>query len=90
MGDGNADGGVHYAEGDLPQQEWALASEHPAFRVRNRFSAEEVARCIVTWSFRDADGLNIDMSLVSPEVELAPGQQVTLTSDYDLSNFRFA
>ncbi len=90
MGDGNADGGAHYAEGDLPQQEWALASEHPAFRVRNRFLAEEVARCTVTWSFRDADGLNIDMSLVSPEVELAPGQQFALTSDYDLSNFRLA
>jgi hypothetical protein len=87
------DGSATFAGDDLlrqegAQQEWALACEHPALRVRNRFWAEEVGRCTVSWSFRDAAGLSIVMTVASPEVELAPGQQVALTSDYDLSNRR--
>jgi hypothetical protein len=82
------DGGAHFAAVDLPQHEWALACEHPALRVRNRFQAEEVARCTATWSFRDAAGLSVTMNLVGREAVLAPGQQLTLASEYDWSNFR--
>jgi hypothetical protein len=84
LGDG-ADGSAV-----LLAQEWALACENPALRVRNRFRAEEVARCAFSWSFRGASGLNIKMSVVSREVELAPGQQCALTSDYDLRDFPIA
>jgi hypothetical protein len=69
-------------------EEWTLACEHPALRVRNRFRAEEVARCTSSWSFRGAAGLTIKMSVESPEVELAPGRQLALASDYDLNDFR--
>ena len=90
-----ADGSATFVRGDLleqegAEQEWALACEHPALRVRNRFRAEEVARCTFNWSFRGAAGLTIKMSVVSPEVELASGQQLTLTSDYDLKDFRLS
>ena len=77
-----ADGHATFVEGDLPEQEWALACEHPALHVSNRFQAEEVARCTSSWSFRGAAGLSIKMSVVGPEVELAPGHQLALTSDY--------
>jgi Domain of unknown function (DUF4838) len=92
-GSGMADGSVTFAADDLlqtegAQQEWALACESPALRVRNRFRPEEVARCAFSWSFRGSAGLSIKMTVVSPEVELAPGQQFALTSDYDLIDFR--
>jgi len=83
---GTADGGVHLAGGDLPQGDWVLVSEHPRLRVRNRFQAEEVARCTATWSFRDAAGLHVIMNVLGREVELAPGRQLALTNEYDLSN----
>jgi hypothetical protein len=85
LGDGNADGDLHLAGGELPALEWAIACERPMLRVRNRFSAEQVEHCAFNWSFRGAAGLNITMSVVSPEVDLAPGRQFALTSDYDLS-----
>jgi hypothetical protein len=83
LDDGAADGGAILTEGELPQQEWVLAAEDTALRVRNRFGAEEAARCGFSWSFRGPAGLNINMSVGSPEVELAPGQQFALTSEYD-------
>jgi hypothetical protein len=87
-GDGAADGGAVLAEGELPRQQWDLACKNPALRVRNRFRAEEVARCGFNWSFRGAAGLSITMIVGSPEVELAPGRQFALTSEYDLRDHR--
>ena len=84
LADGNADCNLHFAGGDLPQEEWAIACERPALHITNRFAAGEVERCTFDWSFRGAAGLSITMSVVSPEVELAPGQQFLLSSDYDL------
>jgi hypothetical protein len=86
--DGAADGGASLTEGELPQQEWVLTSEDPALRVSNRFRASEVARCDFSWSFRGSAGLNINMHVGSPEIELAQGQQLELTSEYDWKHFR--
>ena len=52
--DGNTDGNAHFAGASLPQQEWSIACERPALRVRNRFEAAQVERCTFDWSFRDA------------------------------------
>jgi hypothetical protein len=85
------DGGVAFAGSDFAEreraQEWALACNHSALRVTNRFRTEEAARLTCHWSFRSTPllgtaGLNVDMTVVGHEVELAPGQQLTLTSDY--------
>jgi hypothetical protein len=78
------DGNAAFAGPALPQQEWTLASQHPPVHLMNRFQAGEVARCTASWSFRGT-ALNIKMSILSPEVKLAPGQQLTLTSEYDSS-----
>jgi hypothetical protein len=83
LDDGIADGGDTLAEGELPQQEWALACERPALRVRNRFQAEEIGHCDFNWSFRGASGLTVSMSVVSPEIELAPGGHLSLSTGYD-------
>jgi hypothetical protein len=77
-----ADGSATFAADDI-----RLACENPTLRVRNRFRAEDFARCTCSWSFRGAAGLNIKMSVASPEIELAPGQQVALTIEYDLRDF---
>ena len=83
-----ADGGAILNGHELPQQDWTLACEDLALSVRNRFRANEVARCAFSWSFRGTAGLNLNLIVGSPEVELAPGQQVALTSEYDLGDFR--
>lgn len=89
IGDGAVDGGVVLAEGELPRQQWELACGDKAPRVTNRFRAEEVALCGFSWSFRGAAaGPNINMILGSREVELAPGQQFALTSEYELRDAR--
>jgi len=88
LDDGAPDGSVILSGGDLPQQEWVLARERPALRVGNLFRPEEVARCGVSWSFRGAAGLNVNMSIGNPEIELAPGQRYALTSEYQLGDFR--
>lgn len=77
------DGGAILTEAELPQQEWVLTSEDRRLRIRNCFRAGEIARCGFSWSFRDPAGLSINMNVGSPEVELAPGQEFALTSEYD-------
>jgi len=88
LGDRTADGSALLTGGELPQQQWELACANPALRVGNRFEADQVARCGFSWSFRGAAGLNISLSVASPEVELAPGQELSLTSEYYLGTFR--
>ena len=78
------DGNATFAGPALPQQEWTLASQHPPVHFMNRFQAGEVARCSASWTFRGV-ALSIKMSVLSPEVELAQGQQLSLTSEYDSS-----
>ena len=85
LDDSAADGGATFSGDELPHQEWTLTSEHPPLRISNRFRAEEVARCEISWSFRGADGLNVNLSVWSPEVELARGQQLALTSEYTVN-----
>ena len=58
----------------LAGPEWTLGG------VGGSFSAEEVARCSYSWLFRGA-GLNVTVSVVSPEAELAPGQQMQISCD---------
>ena len=48
------------SEGGLPKEEWVLASDDGAVRVRNRFRAGEVVRCSFNWSPRGATGLEHD------------------------------
>ena len=84
--DNSADGAASLAETDLPRQEWALTSEHPPVHVSSRFQTEEVARCAFSWSFRSAAGLTVNMSVASQEVDLAPGQQLVLTSEYKVNS----
>jgi hypothetical protein len=84
-----ADGGIVLVEDDVPQQGWTLTSDDPSLRLAQRFHREEVARCGFTWSFRGAKGLSVVVRVWSPEVELAPGQQLTLTSEYDLEPLPF-
>jgi len=86
--DDSADGAANLTEADLPHDEWALTSEHPPVHISNRFQTEEVARCAFSWSFRSAAGLTVNMSLASPEVDLAPGQQLVLTSEFTVSSQR--
>jgi hypothetical protein len=83
LDDSGADGGAIFNGHELPQQDWTLACEDSALSVRNRFRANEVAHCAFSWSFRGTAGLNLNLVVESPEVELAPGQQVALTSEYE-------
>jgi len=78
------DGGVVLAEAALPQQDWTLACKDSLVRVKNRFRVDEVSQCALSWSFRGSAGLDVSLSVASPEVELAPGQQLALTSEYEL------
>ena len=88
FGDRAEDGGAILTEGELPQQRWELVCANPALRITNRFQADEIARCGLSWSFRGTAGLNVNLSAASPEVELAPGREIALTSEYDLGVFR--
>jgi hypothetical protein len=88
IGESVVDGGMVLSGNELPKGEWVISSAKPALQIRNRFREDEVARCGFDWSFRGAAGLNINLSIVSPERELAPGQQFTLTSEYDLMDSR--
>lgn len=79
------DGRVILYEKELPGGEWSLASGLPQFRLMNRFRVQEVARCEAGWSRRNSNGLNVVMTLVSPEVDLGRGAKLSLTSLYALS-----
>ena len=76
-----SDGGVVLTDEDLPRGEWAIRCRSQ--QVQNRFHATEVARCGYGWSYRGPAGLTVNMTLASPEVELAPGEQLVMTSEYD-------
>jgi hypothetical protein len=77
-----SDGGVVLTDDDLPGGEWAIHCGN--LQVQNRFHATEVARCGYNWSYRGPAGLTVTMTLASPEVELAPGESLAMTSEYDL------
>jgi hypothetical protein len=88
-GNGAAGGRVFLSGGPLPQEEWTIAwAGDPAPRITNRFSAEDMARCGFSWSFRGETGLTISMSVSTPTVELAPGHRLDLASDYRLQGLR--
>ena len=86
--EGVADGNAILVASELPDQAWTLACESPALGVTNRFRAAQVERCGLSWSFRGSSGLNINLSIASPEVELAPGQELVLTSEYAVASGR--
>jgi hypothetical protein len=71
------DGNVLLTGDDFPRQEWSV------LQLQNRFRAEEVAKCGIRWSFRGTPGLS--MSLWSPEVLLASGQEISMESQYRLA-----
>ena len=75
--DGALLSGVEFSE-----QERLVVSADGKLRIRNRFHAEGAGRCSFNWSQRRTGGLNTTVG--SPQVELAPGEQVSLTSEYDL------
>jgi hypothetical protein len=66
-----------------PQQEWLLASGDGMVRIRNRFRVGDGTRCNFGWSRREAGALYT--TVASPQVELAPGEQMSFTSEYDLA-----
>jgi uncharacterized protein DUF4838 len=81
-GDRPVDGNVLWEGGERPAEQWTLISSESPPGIRNRFHTDEVAQCGIKWSFRAAPRLI--MSLWSPEVMLAPGQEVRLESRYEL------
>ena len=82
-GDRLVDGNFILEGDERARDQWTLISSESAPGIRNRFHTEEVAQCGIRWSFRAAPRLN--MSLWSPEVVLAPGQEVRLESQYELA-----
>ncbi len=66
---------------ECARDQWTLI--FPESKIRNRFHAEEVGQCGLRGSFRLPPRLT--MSLWSPEVMLANGQDVSLESQYELA-----
>jgi len=82
-GDLPVDGNFVLEGDERAREQWTLIVPESARKIRNRFRAEEVGQCEIRWSFRGAPRLN--MSLWSPEVMLAAGQEVSLESQYELA-----
>ncbi len=84
---GTPPAGSETLEGDArPAGVWALWRPAAGLRVVNRFSRDEVARCIVDWSVRGSK--RSSLNLFSPRTTLAPGQSIELRSDYQVVRVR--
>ena len=80
---GDADGGQMLSKTDLPKHEWTLSTDQAKSVIRHRFETDQVEHCLFSWSFRNPTGLSVNLSLRTPEMELASGQQFALASEYD-------
>ncbi len=80
-----ARGSETYTGNERPDGEWRLLNQALALTVANRFHREQVERCTVTW--RPAED-RVQIGLWSAEKSLAPGQTLTLETDYRLASTR--
>jgi hypothetical protein len=69
-----------------PAGAWAVWRAEANLRVVNRFSPEQVERCVVDWSVRGSK--RSSLNLYSPRTTLAPGQSIELRSDYQVARVR--
>ncbi len=69
-----------------PAGVWAVWRPEAGLRVVNRFSQEQVSRCVVDWSVRGAK--RSSLNLYSPRTTLAPGESIELRSDYQAVRVR--
>jgi hypothetical protein len=69
-----------------PAGAWAVWRAEANLRVVNRFSPEQVERCMVDWSVRGSK--RSSLNLYSPRTTLAPGQSIELRSNYQVVRVR--
>ncbi|MCE5310086.1 MAG: hypothetical protein LLG20_20825 [Acidobacteriales bacterium] len=69
-----------------PAGAWAVWRPEAGLRLVNRFSPEQVARCVVDWSVRGAK--RSSLNLYSPRATLAPCESIELRSDYHAMRVR--
>jgi hypothetical protein len=73
--------GTESYQGDkCPAGEWMVMNRKSTVRVVNRFPAEQVLRCSVSWTAKGPH--RVTFSLWSPKTRLEPGQTLVLASDY--------
>ena len=80
---GDNQGDEFFRDEQRPAGEWSLTNSSLGIKLTNRFANDQVERCRFWWRGRRRNTVAIDVW--SPLKTLAPGESITLETDYALS-----